>query len=89
MMADVFGIVKNEVAVNGHIRSQPSVLANNPVWDLSSTRADQLRRLLEGEGFDAQRIQRVTGYADRKPAVANPMAVRNNRMELILLRSDK
>lgn len=89
MMVDVFGVVKNEVAVNGHIRSQPIVLVNNPVWDLSSARADQLRRLLEGEGFDAQRIQRVTGYADRKPVVKNPMAVRNNRMELILLRSNK
>jgi len=89
MMADVFGIVKNEVAVNGHIRSHPIVLAKNPVWDLSSARADQLRRMLEGAGFNTRRIQRVTGYADRKPAVANPMAVRNNRMELILLRSDK
>ena len=89
MMADVFAIVKNEVAVSGHIRSQPIVLVENPVWDLSSARADQMRRLLEGDGFDAQRIQRVTGYADRKHAVVNPMAVRNNRLELILLRSDK
>ncbi len=88
MMTDVFGIVTNGVAVNGHIRSHPVILVDNPVWDLSSARADQLRRLLEGEGFDAQRIQRVTGYADRKPAVSNPMANRNNRMELILLRSD-
>jgi len=89
MMAEVFGIVKNEVAVNGHTMSQPIVLVDNQVWDLSSARADQLRRLLEGSGFDAQRIQRVTGYADRKPAVRNPMAKRNNRMELILLRTDK
>jgi len=88
MMAEVLAIVSNEVAVSGHIRSQPIVLAKNPVWDLSSARADQLRRLLEGDGFDGQRIQRVTGYADRKPAVSNPMAIRNNRIELILLRSD-
>jgi len=89
MMVDVLSIVNNEVAVSGHIRSQPIVLAENPVWDLSSARADKLRRLLEGDGFDGQRIQRVTGYADRKPAVRNPMAMRNNRIELILLRSDK
>ena len=88
MMVDVFGIVTNELAVNGHTRSQPIVLANNPVWDLSQSRADQLRRLLEGGGFDTKRIQRVTGYADRKPAVSNPMGPRNNRMELIMLRSD-
>jgi len=88
MMVDAFGIVTNEVAVNGHIRSHPIVLAENPVWDLSYARADQVRRLLESEGFDGQRIFRVTGYADRKLAVNNPMAKRNNRMELILLRSD-
>lgn len=89
MLADVFSVVKNQVAVNGHIRSRPIVLAENPVWDLSSARADQLRRLLEGGGFDAERIQRVTGYADRKHVATNPMAVRNNRLELILLRSNK
>lgn len=89
MMVDVLAIVKNGVAVNGHIRSHPIVLAENPVWDLSSARADQFRRMLEGDGFDGKRIQRVTGHADRKPAVSNPMAKRNNRIELILLRSDK
>lgn len=89
MMVDVFAVVNNEVAVNGHIRSQPIVLADNPVWDLSSARADQFRRLMEADGFDTERVQRVTGYADRKHAVTNPMAMRNNRLELILLRSDK
>jgi len=88
MMAEVFVIVTNDLAVNGHTRSEPIVLANNPVWDLSQSRADQLRKLLEGGGFDTKRIQRVTGYADRKPAVTNPMSPRNNRMELILLRSE-
>ncbi|MGB3317382.1 MAG: chemotaxis protein MotB, partial [Albidovulum sp.] len=34
------------------------------------------------------RLQRVTGFADRKPALRNPMAPRNNRLEVILLRSD-
>jgi chemotaxis protein MotB len=31
-------------------------------------------------------MQRVTGKADRQPATDNPMAVRNNRLEVILLR---
>ncbi len=86
MMVDVFGIVTNELAVNGHTHSRPVVLANNPVWDLSQSRADQMRRLLERGGFEAQRIQRVTGFADRKLVASNPMAPRNNRLELILLR---
>jgi len=86
MMASVFGLVRNEVALNGFISSQPVVLMNNPVWDLSSDRADRVRRLLQDSGLPATRIQRVSGFADRKPAVRNPMAPRNNRVELILLR---
>lgn len=84
----VFSLVENQVAVNGFTRSQPVVLANNPVWDLSASRADQLRQLLNAGGLEGPRFQRVSGYADRKPVARNPMAVRNNRLEVILLRSE-
>jgi chemotaxis protein MotB len=36
---------------------------------------------------DPSRMTRVTGHADRTPATVDPMDVRNNRMEVILLRS--
>ena len=88
MIAEVFGVVRNGVAINGHVRSYPIVLMDNPVWDLSSARAQAFRGLLSQIGFPDARVERVTGYADRKPAVANPSVVRNNRIELILLRSD-
>lgn len=45
-----------------------------------------MRELLETKGVDGKRVRRVTGHADRKPAARNPMALRNNRIELILLR---
>ncbi len=85
MIAEIFSLVDNEIAVNGYSRARPVVLARNPVWDLSQSRADTIRKLL-AEKLPGHRIQRVSGYADRKPAVANPMAVRNNRIEIILLR---
>ena len=88
MLSEVFGIVQNELALNGHIRSHAIVLVDNPVWNLSHARADKMRHLLEDNGFDSQRIQRVTGFADRKHVVTNPMSYRNNRIELILLRSN-
>jgi chemotaxis protein MotB len=89
MLSRVFALVDNEVAINGHIRSQPEVLKVNPAWDLSAARAMRLRLLLEADGLTPTRVQRVTGFADRKLAVRNPMAVRNNRMEVILLRPGK
>jgi len=88
-VAAVFGLLINEVAVNGFIRARPVVMANNPVWDLSSGRANRVRLLLDNAGLPVGRVQRVSGFADRKPAAENPMAARNNRIELILLRKFK
>ena len=48
--------------------------------------AVHVRNLLEQAGLDARRIQRVSGYADRKQRSGNPMDAANNRIEVILLR---
>jgi chemotaxis protein MotB len=85
-MARIFGMVGNQVAVNGHVRSEPVVLADNPVWRLSQDRAARTRDLLFADGLVPARVQRVSGFADRKLAVVNAGAPRNNRIELILLR---
>jgi len=87
MMGRALSVVKNDVAIAGYVRSEPLVVIDNPVWDLSTQRADTIRKLLEESGVPSNRTQRVTGYADRKPALRNPMAVRNNRIEIILLRN--
>ena len=89
MLAEVFGVTTNSVAVQGHVRSYPIMLIDNPVWDLSAERAQAMRALLEGKGLDPARVQRVTGFADRVPATGNPMALRNNRLEVVLLRRDR
>lgn len=88
MMGRVLSVVKNDVAVTGYVRSEPLVVVDNPVWNLSTQRADKIRKMLEESGVPSNSIQRITGYADRKPAVSNPMAVRNNRVEIVLLRDD-
>lgn len=88
LIASVSQLVENPVAVEGHTRSRPVVMLENPVWSLSMLRADRVRRMLEGEGLVADRLHRVTGHADREPVAKNRMAIRNNRIEIILLRSD-
>ncbi len=87
MLAEVFALVSNEVAVAGHSRAHPVVLARNPVWDLSTRRAQAMRLQLVGDGLGAERVQRVTGWADRRPTEPDRMDVRNNRLEITLLRS--
>jgi chemotaxis protein MotB len=89
LLAEVLNLTTNEIAVSGHLRAHPVTLIDNPVWDLSALRAQTTREMLEEAGIDTARMQRISGYADRKPAVADPAAERNNRIEVILLRRDR
>ncbi|MEO8529657.1 MAG: flagellar motor protein MotB [Deltaproteobacteria bacterium] len=87
VLARVFTMVSNDVAVNGHVSAQPIVVIDNPVWDLSSERARTIRALISDSGLPEDRFMRISGFADRKLADPNPMALRNNRIEVILLRT--
>lgn len=85
-IAEVFRLASNEIAVEGHTATVPLAARENPVWELSAARADRVRQLLVASDISADRMQRVTGFADRKPVVSDRLAERNNRMEIILLR---
>jgi len=87
MFAEVFAMVKNPVAVDGHTRSAPLVVANHPVWDISNGRAATIRDLLLSGDLDPARIVRMTGHGDRDHVDANPLSVRNDRIEITLLRT--
>jgi chemotaxis protein MotB len=89
VLTQVFAMVVNPLSIEGHTRSYTVVQADDPRWRLSSARANRVRLLLDEAGFDPARLARVTGHADRSPADPNPMAVRNNRIELILLRRNR
>jgi chemotaxis protein MotB len=89
LIAEVLAFTTNEIAVNGHLRSYPVTLIDNPVWSLSADRAQATRGLLENAGVDAARMQRIAGFADRKLAATDPQADRNNRIEIILLRRNR
>jgi chemotaxis protein MotB len=86
MIADTAKTVKNGVAIEGHVPTGPIVLVDNPVWDISTKEADAVRILLEKIGMNEKRIKRVTGHANREPVTQNSMLIRNNRIEIILLR---
>lgn len=89
LLAETLNLTSNEIAVSGFLRSHPVTLIENPVWEQSAQRAQTVRGLLETSGIDPERVQRVSGFADRKPVVSDPAAVRNNRVEIILLRRDR
>lgn len=88
LLARLFVVVENDVAVTGFLSSQSILKLENPMWDLSTGRAAAMRVMLEDGGLDPERIARLSGVGDRQPAVADHMASRNNRLEVTLLRSD-
>ncbi len=67
LVASVRVLVENEIAVEGHTAAEPVVLLENPVWELSTARANRMRRMLETDGSGTGRMRRVTGHADREP----------------------
>jgi chemotaxis protein MotB len=88
ILARLFTSVSNPVAISGYLSAKPVVTRDNPVWELSTGRAAQIRLLLEDGGLPPLRIVRQSGAGDRKPVTQDPTAARNNRIEVILLRND-
>ncbi len=86
LAAEAASIVTNAVAVGAHLPARPVVRTDNAVWGLSTGRADAVRRGLEADGLEPSRLRRVTGHGDRSPAVQEPTAIRNDRIEITLLR---
>lgn len=87
IIAQSFTITSNGAAFEAHTRARPLVLKDNPIWEITTKQAEIVRKLMIEYGFDAGRTKRVTGHADRELRDANPMSVRNDRVELILLRA--
>lgn len=86
-ITEVFRLASNKIAVQGHTAAVPLIARVNPVWEKSATRAENTRQTLISLGLDGARMQRVSGFADRKPAAENTLSIRNNRIEIILLRN--
>jgi len=88
ILAEYIPEVPNPMAIRGHVRSQPIVVRENSVWELSTSRATKIRELLEEGGYDPLKIVQTAGEADRDPAIEDLTNVRNNRIEIIILRTD-
>ncbi|PTX57602.1 chemotaxis protein MotB [Litoreibacter ponti] len=86
VLVEVFRAVENRIAVASHSRAYPSVLIDNPAWDITTDRSQLMRELMLSDGADPNRFERMIGFGQSKPLVQNPMAARNNRLEVTLLR---
>lgn len=80
----------NDVAIEGHTDSLNYSSSQYTNWELSTERASAARKVLEGEGFDSNRLIRVAGYASRELLLKDhPNDPRNRRISIILLYKSK
>lgn len=86
MVDEIFAYARNGIAVNGHVRAEAIVRRDRDAWGLSTARAERVRRMLEAGRTAPERMRRLGGFADTDPLHPDRMDVRNNRVELILLR---
>ena len=82
-------LLPDKIAVSGHTDARPfrnqSFYSN---WELSSARALNARRAMEEVGLPPDHIDRVVGYADSAPLIANdPLDPKNRRISLLILHS--
>jgi chemotaxis protein MotB len=74
------------IAVGAHVPAEPVVTRSPAIWTLSSARAERVRLMLPRAGIGFDRIARIVGHGDGDPADEDPFSIRNERVEVILLR---
>lgn len=76
---------RGQVIVRGHTDSRAYRAPGYDNWRLSTDRAHMAYHMLIRGGLDARRVDRIEGYADRRPKdPGDPLAAPNRRIELVI-----
>lgn len=76
---------RGQIIVRGHTDNRAYRTAEYDNWRLSTARAHMAYHMLIRGGLDAKRVERIEGYADRRPKLPNdPSAAQNRRIELLI-----
>ena len=88
LLAAVGGIIAslpNRVSISGHTSGNDA--SGGASWELSSTRANQARAMLQTGGLSSDRIYEVAGKAGSEPLLPeDPNASANRRLSILLMR---
>ncbi|ETX16325.1 chemotaxis protein MotB [Roseivivax halodurans JCM 10272] len=87
IIGDAIAGVPNRVIIAGHTDAVP-FSESGPVdnWELSTARAHATRRALVAHGISADRIARVSGFAETRPLLPEaPTAPENRRISVLLV----
>lgn len=75
---------KGAITIRGHTDARP-FKGNGDNWQLSTARAQSAYYMLVRGGLDENRVNQVSGFADRRPKVPeDPLADVNRRIEILI-----
>lgn len=86
VLSQELGQLPNKISIEGHTDSKPYT-GNRAYdnWDLSSERANEARRLMQGEGVRSDQISQVRGFADQRLRLPlQPEDPSNRRVSVIV-----
>ncbi|MGB0573049.1 MAG: OmpA/MotB family protein [Alphaproteobacteria bacterium] len=91
LVSRVVNQLSNKISISGHTDSRGYRSAEGyPNWELSSDRANAVRRLLIESGLGSYRIALVQGRADTDPLLPEePESEQNRRISITLLRENE
>ncbi|MCF6328366.1 MAG: OmpA family protein [Henriciella sp.] len=82
----VLAHLPDQLRLEGHTDSNPSLTAGYSNWELSADRANSARRILEDAGVAPERVRAVSGLADTRPLrPATPTLPANRRISIVLV----
>lgn len=87
VVASYLAKLENHVYIEGHTdaKQYPGSVGGYSNWDLSSTRANAARRVLESNGLWADQITNVVACADKNPINPdNPFDASNRRVTIVV-----
>jgi len=87
-IAPVLHRMPQSISIAGHTDAAPYRGTDRTNWELSTERANAMRRALLETGLAEMRVRTVTGHADRDPLLpADPLAAANRRIAIVVLRT--
>jgi chemotaxis protein MotB len=86
LLAQQLGQLPNHISIEGHTDSTPySGKRAYDNWDLSTDRANEARRIMQGEGIRQGQISQVRGFADQRLRLPQkPTDPSNRRISMIV-----
>ena len=86
-LATSLRLLPQRIAIAGHTaESQAATPAGDGPWEMSSNRANAVRRILADNGVPADRFYSITGRADTEPLYPdNPFLPANRRVTIVLM----